>query len=188
MKNYNILAVLCALSYNHVCSAGYDIDILIGDTNNTPPLKTSIKLSAIPEERNLPEKIVDTEGFVTYERPKINQIISPGHYLDLKIQSPDEPIVDLIDLNEYASFSGQTAIERSKNNKWHAIFFEALNNKSEWEVVPLYWGYTEKSILVFGESENFVFSAFQRSLPKFDKKTKNYKQTLEISLIKKHVL
>jgi hypothetical protein len=180
------LALLGVLLCQSDCYADYDIDLLIGDTHNTPPLKTSLKLKAIPEEEKcLPETIVDSDGFITYERPKLNQVISPGHYLSLKIQAPKVSTSELVNIKEYASFSGQLPTERLTNQKWHHILFEALNDKSEWEVVPLYWGYTDQTIMIFGESKSFSFSSYQRNLPKFDKKTKNYKDVIEVSLVKK---
>lgn len=183
MKKH-ILTFLCGLSLHSICFAGYDIDLIIGDTNNTKPLTTSIKFSEIPEkiENNLPEKILDEDGFITYQRPSLGQIISPSQHLKIKIKASEESIVNL---QEYASFSGKSLEDRAKDSKWHSLVFEVFNKQEKWETILLYWAYAEKSIFVTGESENFVFSSFQRSLPKFDKKSKDYKQTLEISLIEK---
>jgi hypothetical protein len=179
------IAVLYAVLFYHVCCVAYNTDLLIGDTKNMPPLKALIKLKSFPDERYLPKTINDSDGFVIYERPKVDQIISSGQYITIKIQSPNKPAEGLIEIYEHASFSGKTPLERSKSDKWNCILFEVSNSHLEWEEIPLYWGFTENSISVFGESEHFAFFSFQRNLPIFDNKNRTYKQTIEISLIER---
>ena len=148
-------------------ASGYEVDLLVGETTNSTPLQSKLVLT---------ENILDGKKI---EDDKIQTCIAPHSFAKFNFKYENQESLTFEDLIEIRN---QNINEREKNSKWNHITFK-IDDKED---ISLYWGITDDSVLfLVGESENYIFAPFQRSLPWKNKKTGIVYQKYEVGLLEK---
>jgi len=169
MNKFIVTMMLGILTHSY-CLASYEIDFLIGETKNTQPLTTSLRLKSF----NLSEKseILNKE--------EISNIIKPSQSMPIKIKEHE---IKNIKIQDYCDFCNSSNDEKNKNPFWQSIVLEAQVSEEKWEEVPLYWAHLGSSVFISGDNNNFLWCDFQRKLPS-KQKDETILYTIEVGLKK----
>lgn len=156
--------------------AGYEVEFLVENEPRTKNTSRSIFLKEI----NLTTGVLIQEE----DEPEVKEGVAIEPYKKLKIRISDLENATFIDSKSLCSFLNGEESEKRENKVWQSIVFMVpTDTEDETEEASLYWAPSERSLFVNGGSRHFVFSAFQRSLPKKKKDgSLKYVITLNLSL------
>jgi len=167
MKIFFATIIMCIAGVNYA-KGGYDVEFIFGDSQNTSPVTTFVKIRKIGVD---PDKITDTSH-------KEGSTIAPRQTFKIKIN--DRKNENYISPKKLSEFRNNELGEEE-----YKKFFQYIEFEAEGEIFTFRWAQQSPSCLyIKSDSEKFAWESLVKSAPKKDKKSGVFKHVIELGFRK----